>query len=83
MPNQASQCGKEKLPDKPSASTGQFSLKSSGKAVLNYEETATQAHEGKRIHPRRPVPLVPEARAERTREGKQEKQSDAAASNPE
>jgi hypothetical protein len=82
MPNQENRCDKEKLPGKSSSSTGQLSLKSSGEVVLNYEETAAKAPEGKRIHPRRPVPSVPEARSEQTGEEKQANQSDSEVSSP-
>jgi hypothetical protein len=48
---------------KPSSSTGNFSLTSSGEVVVSHQQEATRAPEGKRIHPRRPVPPVPLTRS--------------------
>ena len=37
-------------------------LEPAGEVVITPEETAARAPEGKRIHPRRPLPPVPDAR---------------------
>jgi len=46
---------------KPSSSSGELTLKPSGVVVVRHEETAAKAPEDKRIHPRRPLPLIPVA----------------------
>jgi hypothetical protein len=47
---------------------GESTLKSSGEVVLRYEKTAAKAPEGKRIHSRRPLPLVPDAPSQKSQE---------------
>jgi hypothetical protein len=42
--------------------TEKTSLPSSGEKVLRYEDTPPKAEPPKRIHPRRPLPPVPDAK---------------------
>jgi len=41
---------------------GETSLECVGEVVVRHEESAPPAPEGKRIHPRRPLPSVPDAK---------------------
>ena len=56
---------------------GEVRLSSAGEAVLTYKEAPAKPPEDKRIHPRRPLPLVPEAPAEDTGEDQRKDQSDS------
>jgi hypothetical protein len=42
---------------------GETRLKSAGNVVVTYKDAPAEPPEGKRIHPRRPLPRVPEAPA--------------------
>ncbi len=53
-----------KRPTQPSPSTGEFTLTSPGEFVVTHKGKPAKPPEGKRIHPRRPLPLVPQARPE-------------------
>jgi hypothetical protein len=39
---------------------GEAPLPAAGETVVRYDETATKPSSGKQIHPRRPLPKVPE-----------------------
>lgn len=51
----------EKKDETPAQKAGEFKLKRAGEVVVNYQPEAVKAPEGKQIHPRRVLPLVPEA----------------------
>jgi hypothetical protein len=57
---------------KPASGSGAFPLKPSGEVVVKHEDSPPPA--GQRIHPRRPLPIVP-TREERTGEDSEEDDS--------
>jgi hypothetical protein len=52
---------KESGAKKETPPTEGFELKSSGQVTVRIEQKPVPAPKGRRIHPRRPLPLVPEA----------------------
>jgi len=46
---------------KPSSSTGEVILQSPGKATVKHDDLPAKSTDDRKIHPRRPLPLVPEA----------------------
>ena len=62
----------EEKTEKTAPKTGEFTLRRAGKVVLNYQEDAAKAPEGKQIHPRRFLPLVPEASPKEPSEEKEQ-----------
>jgi hypothetical protein len=56
--------GKPEKPVNPPTKTDEIVLQPSGEVVVRHEEQAARAPEGKQIHPRRMLPLIPEARPE-------------------
>ena len=64
MPNQKDeskdQC-EDKKPSKTSKPGDRITLRSAGEVVITHRESAEKAPKDKRIHPRRPMPKVPEA----------------------
>jgi len=62
--------GKPKNSVVPPPRTGEIVLQPSGEVVVSHEDTAARAPEGKRIHPRRVLPLVPQADQEEGAEGR-------------
>jgi hypothetical protein len=49
---------------------GEISLKPAGEVVVTHEDMPAKLPEDKRIHPRRPLPPVPEAPSEDAGEGR-------------
>jgi hypothetical protein len=52
--------GYPKKPENPPARTDEIVLQPAGEVVVSHEEKAARAQEGKQIHPRRVLPLIPE-----------------------
>ena len=46
---------------KPSSSTGEVILQSPGKVAVKHDDLPAKSTDDRKIHPRRPLPLVPEA----------------------
>ncbi len=67
----------------PQSQAGEFTLESSGEVVVTHQPAPPKGPADKRIHPRRPLPLVPNARPKQTGEEKKEKQADSTESSPE
>jgi len=65
---------KPKALSKPLDQAGDASLQPSGEVVLSHQETAAKAPTGKQIHPRRPLPLVPEGESQRGSQTQEEAQ---------
>jgi hypothetical protein len=61
---------KESGAKKETPRTEEFELKSSGQITVRIEQKPAQAPKGRRIHPRRPLPLVPEAAPKGPSKGK-------------
>ncbi len=61
MSEQDSEQDNEKKPAKPSGSTGECVLQSPGEAVVKHEDLPAKPPKDKKIHRRRPLPLVPDA----------------------
>lgn len=59
---------KEKEPKKPCDTTEEIPLKSPGEVVVKPEEKPPKPPKDKKIHRRRPLPLVPEKESESTGE---------------
>lgn len=51
----------EKKPEQPSNRTGEFNLPLSGEVVVQHDDLPEKPPDDKKIHPRRPLPLVPDA----------------------
>jgi hypothetical protein len=64
MGREKSESGESKPADKPKAPE-EITLQPSGEVVVTHTGTAARAPEGKQIHPRRPLPRIPEAPAKR------------------
>jgi hypothetical protein len=62
MGREKSESGASERPDKSKAQE-EITLQPSGEVVVTHTETAAKAPEGKQIHPRRPLPRIPEAAA--------------------
>jgi hypothetical protein len=64
-------------PQKPELASPQSEapLKPAGEAVVKHEEAAAKPPEGKHIHRRRPLPLIPEKGAEQSSANQQEEGS--------
>ena len=50
-----------------------ITLRSAGEVMITYTDAPAKPAEDKRIHPRRPMPLVPEAPTENPKEEQQDK----------
>ena len=61
-PDAKSDAGKNEALE--SSSPPQIRLQAAGEALVSYEEGLEKPADEKRIHPRRPLPLVPESRPE-------------------
>lgn len=51
----------KRQPSQPSSGPNAFRLRAAGEVVVTHKETAAKAPASKHIHPRRPLPLIPEA----------------------
>ena len=75
MRREKCESGESKPPDKPKA-WEEITLQPSGEAVVTHTETAARAPEGKQIHPRRPLPRIPEAPAKQGPESPEAERAD-------
>jgi hypothetical protein len=68
MPGRKNASDRKKAVQKPS-SVSEVPLRSSGEVIVTPKEAPARPLDDKQIHPRRPLPLVPDAPSTDTRDG--------------